>query len=658
MRPITPTLLAAAQGWAGRPLVSASVSDTRVRYAPLHTADPDSSLYVDQVCANGVIVRLRCAADGAVECARIADPSVAAEWTAWQTVASPATSGADPSSDVALAAHTPTQLSAYWVAGSAIRCAQSNDTGLTWSAPMDAITGLGGTIRIAGSGDVLAFQDTRLCLAHTVFGSGLWTSPAAASGIAFVQPTGIGICHDTAADDYPIIWAADGRVCTARARLDAGALSLSTPVTVTPGGDQPSPTDSAPADPACAVAGDVFLATYRRRNTGSPLSWDQPYACTSRDWEHLGNHLPLALAAATHRRAAVCYDATAHAAYVANERQVAVAEHDPGAAAAQLPPIVRYRRQWCAGREGSLGIECLDASGAWRLADDRSGPAARLQPLAQCVLSRGYVTSEGPEAIQCEPYFVLRAQRSEGLGGGRLSVRLTDGWGLFQLWCPQEPMAWQGRSIRWLLAELAARVGLGYEDDGSAGLARVMTRWTLAPGQSARRSVEALLLVAGAQGRFSPSGALYALAYPETSPEVANIGDLGEAAKAAYGLCAPPCTSVAAIGDDVAALGHNAAAAMALGIDLAATQRDHRITSSGGVEAARDLLLAQAEGAGRVEVVEVPCRPEIEPWDSVDVYADTGAIATTDRRRVVRGITEAYDVESQHYRSELALARA
>jgi hypothetical protein len=84
---------------------------------------------------------------------------------------------------------------------------------------------------------------------------------------------------------------------------------------------------------------------------------------------------------------------------------------------------------------------------------------------------------------------------------------------------------------------------------------------------------------------------------------------------------------------------------MALGLDLARTLEDRRITSRAAAEAvlARELALG---AGGRRESVTVPLRPEAELWDPVALH---GAA------RAVLALVEEYDAAAGRYTTTLEL---
>jgi len=653
MRDITATLKAAAQSWSAVPSVSLMIHDPRVRYSMLHESLNTANKYTDQLANNGVIIRIRSDASGKIAFSRVTDPTVSTQWVIWDELAT----GALANSDVAIAHFSGNMLRAYWlVAGIDVQVAHSEDNGVTWDTEQTVVAGLTGTPRIAACDDIVCILDTQLKITQCSIWHGSWTAPGAAGGWTFTDSQGVAICYDTLEDDYPIMLAADGVLVTTRAWYVVTTLNFADLSWVSPGGEQTAPADSAPADPSCAVVEDIFVATWRFKNVGAPLSWDQPFTCTSNDWIHFGNFLPLNLTATTRRRAAVCYSAYDDVLYIANETNVISATYDPLLVGSSMPQVVKYQRKTYPDAPATLHVECIDTDNTWRLNPDSTGAAALLLPLSRVILSRGYVTAIGAEVINLDPYYLIDAHRTERESGGRLQLTLTDGWGLLDLWHPQEPIVWTGHSIVWLLAELCARVGLNWDTDGDAAFLRTVPAWSISPQQSARDSIKDLLRYAGAAATWTVDGRLYAFAWPRTIGAPPDIGDANEIIKGLYGIATYPYTSVSVSGDAIGSLACNAQDAMALGLNLPETLQDYRIVTQAIADETRDRMLAFATRHGRADSIVIPVRPELELWDVVDIIDD--AIPLASKARTIVQLSEAYDSTSQVCRSDLTLIDA
>ena len=304
-------------------------------------------------------------------------------------------------------------------------------------------------------------------------------------------------------------------------------------------------------------------------------------------------------------------------------------------------------------------MHLLDEAGAWPypgLYREDEGP---LRPLAELTLTRGYVTEAGVETVDLPPMHVLSVRRGEGQGvSGMISLQCTDALGLLGLWRAPEALTWKNRPIRWLLAELCARVGLRYADAGEASLGRELPQFTLQAGQAALDGALALLRLGGCVARVDADGALRAWPWPQTGAPQMTIGAHGEVRRGTYGQRAPDATGLRVSSGGAYAEGEAIPDAWALGLRLTEAIHDGRIGLSVGMaEAVRNRELALAGMGWRCDEALVPARMDLELWDVVELDCAATARVGAERARVVTGIVEKRDASRGVFEAEVEMGR-
>jgi hypothetical protein len=652
MRTISHTLRAASLALHGHAVVRATVRDTRLRWREHVPGSGAAAENTAMLCAEtdtgAVIIRVRCTATGQVQVARVTDPANPAQWTAWHT----AQSGAIAHSDVAVAAPGEGRLRIVYVrsegGGFRVSTIESADGGATWFTAGDVAGGLTTPAHVAAAGAVCYVLDTTLRTWLRSASSGAWAGPYHAPWSPG-QPAGLAAAHDHASPDMQrLLLCGDGRVWAMS--FTPGVAAWSPAVSVDPGGDGGPTALSAPYDPALCALPDRTLLTWVEHVAGAPYTRATPVLRVTHDWTHFGSEVSLPLAAAAHKRVALAWLPGEGAVYAANLDHVVRAQATPRAL--ELPAVRAYHYE--AGGSGRVGTLRLDA-GFLPAHHPEGGDVmgmtdSTLQPFAAIHIERGYRTAgDGlvavDETLALPPLYLVEARHSVGRGAGRLSLRAVDGMGLLDMWRPRDVLTWHERPILWLLGELCARVGLPATPLGDEGANRVLPAFSLHPGQTARQGAEALLRLAGAVARFDDTGRMVVMSWPTPPPPARlEVGAWGEIAAGGWGLRAPAATSLYLVGREHTVHGHHAAA-MALGLDLARTLEDRRITSRAAAEAvlARELALG---AGGRRESVTVPLRPEAELWDPVALH---GAA------RAVLALVEEYDAAAGRYTTTLEL---
>ena len=435
--------------------------------------------------------------------------------------------------------------------------------------------------------------------------------------------------------------------------FDPDAHSYGAAHRLAPGADQATPAAADNRYPALAcVSRGQLVATWVERHdnglSGEPASWRYPVArvAVDDDAEHYGGELPLAAPDETVSRMAALYDPTGQLVYLGNDRLVLAArvyDEDP-VWHRRWGPIdaSSYTLRQHVHQPASLELTVVDVGNDWPYLGAAGYAEGPLRPLAEVTLTRGYRTAEGEETVDLPPCYIVGVQRGEGgAAGGQLRLTCTDALGLLRLWRAPEPLAWKDRAIRWLLAELCARVGLRYVDASEAALGRTLPLFTLHPGQTALAGALDLLRLGGCVARINPDGALSPLPWPQAGEAEMSIGVNGEVRAGRYGLGLMDATGVRISSGGAYAEGETIADAWALGLRLTAALHDGRIGLNGDIAATvRDRNLALAGLGWRADEAVIPARLDVELWDAVELLCAATEREGEATKRVVTGIEE------------------
>lgn len=686
MRSISSTLRAAAMRWGGRPAVTAEVQDRRLRWVGVRYGG-GSTMRTDMVvCGGGAgdlgLHRVAVDAAGHLLYGRVHDAAAGAEWDAWTILASDAC----PDGDVALAAVDEATLAlrvAYaapdGAGGFGVRCLESADGGAHWHAGAPAVTGLAAPPWVAAAGALVLYtRDGRIAARSAPLGGAWGAENVWAAAGPYGDLRGIGAALDEAAGCLRLAIAADGKVRAGTLDIATGAWAG--PTSIAPGGDAAVTGASTVAEPAVVVvpatawAGARHLVSWVDRYDGTP-AWQQPVVVASSDGVHYGEEVALGMDASVHRRVALAYDAAEGVIYAANQRCVVRHVAYRGASTHRLAdlPLIRYRR--VTDEAGSrVRVEVPNPSGAYDGLARQGSPAEPVRPLSTLIVWRGYVTPLGPEIVALEPHYIVAAQAVHGAppraagrstssarGSGHaryMAIDAVNGWGLLDLWRPQEPLTWEGATIGWLLDEVCARVGLRFTSDDPAYL-RTVPRFTMAPTTTAAQACRRLLGLAGGMAYFQADGAMRGLTLLGHTPAPEDVGLGGEIAYGAFGPAMPAGTSFRVYGEPasgVGAVGEVSYLSMSLGLRMHVHDTDYGLADEAMAVNARDALWARAHMARRCERVTIPLRPELELWDRVRLYPPGSVILPMDRERRVVGIAEEWDAPRGRYLSRLTLA--
>ncbi len=366
--------------------------------------------------------------------------------------------------------------------------------------------------------------------------------------------------------------------------------------------------------------------------------------------------------------AAQAYDAAAGVVYAANERCAARHAVYCGSSAHRLPdlPVIRYRRT--TNESGSrLRVEVPNPAGAYDGLGREGTPGEPVRPLSAIIVRRGYVTPLGAESVALEPHYIVAARVVQGVrthptGGeiGRMVIDAVDGWGLLDLWRPQEPLTWDGATIAWLLDELCTRVGLRFTSDDVA-YQRAVSRFTMAATATAAEACRRLVGLAGGMARFEADGAMRGLTLAGHAPAPGDVGLGGEITYGAFGPGLPNGTSFRVYGDPAsgaATAGEVSYLSMGLGLRMHVHHTDYGLADAAMAITVRDALWLRAHMAQRCERVTVPLRLELELWDRVRLHPSGSAILPGDRERRLIAIAEEWDASRGRYMSRLTLGAA
>ncbi len=646
MKYISESLLAAARSLQGVPAVTVTAIDDRLRWS-VHRPGGETSCQTSMAWGDGRIVRARSNAAGEIHFATVDDAEDGEQWVDWVLLRD----DAEADADVAVAYINGGGFRIFYQApGNEVRWLGSAD-GASWTYMGVCASGFAEAPRLAAAGEYLVTMEAEIAVHYKPWGAGSW-SLVSTWGTIGAPRDGVGACHNGDRDELRLLCCAGRRLYTVT--YDTAADTWSGAHHLRPGGSQAAPAEARPHDPDVVEAEmygeNAFIATWIDAQEGSPDAWEQPVALSSLDGVHFGSAVPLEAAAAEGARMALALNAATRHVYAGNEgtilRTRTYYPTDEEMRSGPLP-VTRYRRASEGHRPSRLHVEVLNVE-----------DTACFRRLARLDLARGYVTESGAETISLEPHYILSARGTVGRDGGQLIVEATDGFGLLRLWSPQGAITWTDRSARWLLAEICARVGVGYSDDGHSALARTFDAYTMPPGHDGLQEVGALLRLAGCVGVFDNNGDLNPIHWADYAPssfEVADAGDAGEVLEGAFGEQVYEVTSVYAASGDHAAHDENVAAAMAQGLRLHGNFSDGRIPSQAAAEDVVALLLGMHGLEGWRGRVLVPLRPELQVWDVVALTVDP-EILPAGAEGVIVGIEEGYNGQKGEWQSALQMA--
>jgi len=654
-RTISATLLAAAQSLHGVPCVECAIANTRARYQVKHAGAGAAACHTDMVQddTTGGIVRAILDASGNVRTCVVSSPNTAnqAAWSNWTTTE---TDG-HPSGDVALARLASKQYRLFYVGNTGNVIVKTSTDGTTWGSKATVVAADVGT-RIAAGGECLVIQyNSKVSYYIAAWGAG-WSAAVDWSGVTPSTRYGVGADYRSTSNRLYIVSAQDGHILFGWRDLTAGTWSG--PYYAAPGGGQATPAGAASRDPSVLVTASNIVATWVARQNTSPWDWTQAVVRRSRDWEHFGDETALDTNVATQARIALCKEQDVNRIWLADEDNVLYSDDFLTTTTSRYTSgltVQYYERNQYAGRAGKLSLTLLDPTAGLTSLASRS-LSQPLLPLAEVRLSRGYTTSAGDEVEQLEPYYIVNVGYGMGRNAGKVFITAVDGFGVLDAYIPREPIYYYSRSLAWLLAEVLATVGLGYDDDGDSAFSEVIGTFVLQPNRTLLTTLGYLLRLAGAVGFFQADGSLYCrnvAGYAPASP--AAVGDESEILAARVGSSMPRWTVAHAAGSGHAAANESADLSMELGLRLFWRSYDERIGSDtvAAETAARQIGLAAA--SRRLDRVRIPLRPDLEPWDLISLEGDAVLLPAGSRDRSILKIEERMQPRAGIYATTLEL---
>lgn len=638
MRSYTASGLAAAKSLRGKPAISAAIADKRLRWQVLHW-DDGSAQPTDMAILGTVIWRVRSDTSGNIQTAKVTDPATKAQWTTWTTrVTSALASG-----DVAIAVTSSTIRIVYVTGTYNVATITSTDSGESWSAAENVVTGLGAAPYLATVNDavfVFTAGDLRCYTKSGTWGlRATWTISAT---------TMRGCDAEYVSSHYRCIAAYDGVITTRT--LNPSGWTWGTALQIAPGGTGTPPGSSQLQHPALCWTGTNYMYSWIDSMAGTP-AWEQPVVHQSNTWGYIGNEVALSIWGDTPRRTAIAFRATDSALFAANEKCICYANEYAAKANQQYLSgltVLGYSRR-TREQESRIELDVLNDQGQYNTLGQATeygeAPeyAACIKPLAQLLLTRGYVTSAGTETITLDPHYIISAALTAGKGKGVLTLTAVDAWGLLDLWRAAEPMTWTNRTIQWLLNMLCHRVGLSWSDNGDEAFTQTLTTFTITPGMNAADGVRELLRLAGSVAWPDAQGNLYGVNLYGYSPlDRVEIGP-SEILRAEYTLATNYATSPRVFGTNVAAATELSSESMAISLRITRSYDDYRVTTSTIAQNMQLYLWTRARISGREEKITIPMRPDPELWDICQITDPEGIIPPSLCLRNIQGIDEDYD---------------
>jgi len=654
-RTISATLLAAAQSLHGVPCIECAIANTRARYQIKHEGAGSAACQTAMVQddTTGGIIRAIVDASGNVRTCVVSSPNTAAQadWSNWTTTE---TDG-HPSGDVALARLANKQYRLFYVGNTGNVIVKTSTNGTAWGSKATVLSADVGT-RIAAGGEYLVIQYNSKVSYYVAAWSAAWSAAVDWSGVTPSNRYGVGADYRSTSNRLYIVSAQDGHILFGWRDLTAGTWSG--PYYAAPGGGQATPAGAASRDPDVLVTPSNIIATWIARQNTSPWDWTQAVVRRSYDWEHFGDETALDTTVTTQARVAMCKEQDVNRIWIADEDNVLYSDDFLTTTTSRYTSdltVQYYERNQPAGRPGKLSLTLLDATAELTSLATRS-LSQPLLPLAEVRLSRGYTTSAGDETEQLEPYYITNVGYGAGRNAGKVFITAVDGFGLLDLVIPREPIYYYSRSFAWLLAEVLATVGLGYDDDGDAAFARTVSTFVLQPNRTLLTTLGYLLRLAGAVAFFQADGSLYCrnlAGYAPASP--ADVGDQSEILAARLGSSVPSWTVAHAAGSGNADANEDATLSMELGLRLFWRSYDERIGSDSvaAETAARQIALAAA--SRRLDTARIPLRPDLEPWDLINLEGSAALLPAGSRDRSILGIAERMQPRAGIYATTLEL---
>ncbi|MHB1355074.1 MAG: hypothetical protein ACYCZF_03745 [Anaerolineae bacterium] len=667
MHTITASLANASSRWGQRPRVTLDVLDERPRWKSIRSGTATANIasaWLNSAC----LLRARVTADG-LSISREADPVGHAEsgWAGWTVQHTIPWSGSEVGMAVVGNEASSTNVRVFFMKprGSLgdMHVSESADGfGTPVATSIEIHTNHTLEAFLAGANENFFYcaNNSEILCWHKPWSSGAWTARSPCTTLGVVTACqGLGACWDHVGQRAYIIVAHDGAISvtsyTPASDTWGSLYKLAPGMEATAG--------SASSYRLCAVilANDRIIASWVEATSGN--GWygvlrTQAVVSEGLVYPHFGNQVALELYGGNDLgRPNLAYNPTtcqllAHDEGSACLRTLLDAEEPAAQHAASGLPVAAYDLHTTPAGS-ALTIRLLNADGRYN-AFGQSGDALEvIKPLASLHLNRGYETALGTEALALPTHYLVKASLQAGMGARCLMLEAVDGLGLLARWHAVESHIWNGRSIRWLLQELCAIVGLTYSDNGASIPSTVLPEFSLHSGSSSLAGVQQLLFLSASVG-FCRAEGLYVLPVADmTSTDPAELGQNGEIRRAVYGMVTPELTGLRVYGTAADGRREDVAASMALGMRYQRVLADARTTDDTWALAVAEGGLAEIAPDERRDEVTVPLRPELELYDPVALY-HTGVLAEGSTRRIL-GISESYRPTEGRFESTLEL---
>jgi hypothetical protein len=231
--------------------------------------------------------------------------------------------------------------------------------------------------------------------------------------------------------------------------------------------------------------GPVWVLTYWDTFTSGATSWAEPMCILSRDWEHWSYKIPLGVQVVAH------YNRICPVMFHANDIYLAVVEcvsrmylwysgEERSELTVAQEKVLRYRILE-RPESGRLTVEMDNRGGTYDNPGDWGSPAQAMMPLAQIIVDQGLTVAGSAVRVESRPFYLWSHSTVRESGVNLVRLYAVDGWELLRMWRPDCVIEWEGQTLGWCIAELAARVG-NWEvvTDGSALWDEVLTYLTVA----------------------------------------------------------------------------------------------------------------------------------------------------------------------------------
>jgi hypothetical protein len=492
MRTLSATLLAAQRETAQRPRVRLLIRDKQARFAWIGSqavAEVQSAVCVTSDGAAIVVAALD--TSGKVWVRRVTDPTQldptgdpGLGWGHWPTAYTEVCSGALAwdHGDVAISDNSGT-LRVFYVKsdGAEILCRESTDGGVSWGTAETvkalAAGGASYSYKLASAGQDDAFW----CFSRAGYRyvyyrkklGGAWGSEKQLGDLSdgeFIHCGGLATVWYGAVSRFGVVaafWDDD--------ELDGRIVTCQFDPTAQPGSEVSQPQRIMPPGLATAgftplwpsvlrtpsALGQRFVLTYTDKFTSGRLSWLTPVCIRSRDFEHWSYKIPLGFTTAYEKRFPLC--TFSNVAYTHHVNQCYKLDlWYAGNSCMEMSEaqgrVLRYRIYERPGR-GELDVELDNRDGRYDDPGVGGAPAEPMRPLAQVIVDQGLRTSLGAERVECRPFYLWTASRVREPDANWARIHAVDGWQLFRLWRPDATYVLDGQTLRWCIAEIAARVG-------------------------------------------------------------------------------------------------------------------------------------------------------------------------------------------------------